>query len=468
MAAAITAVESGCRSVIVLEKRAVVGGNSGTGGGPGAIGGPVARRQGLEVSKDEFFKIAMEWAHWKTNPWLVRALIDKSGETIEWLEEKGLRFFPLMMGPTYHVPVGEGRKMMSLLKTRAEELGVRIFVRSGATRILTNDNGSVVGVEAQTRGKAFRVGAKSVIIATGGYGSNPELLRRYCGSYVDGMEYHGVPNTGDGLQMAIAVGAAIDNAGTMLLEGRLVNTNIRLPITRGERETIRVPLVSFAWEPYLLWVNSDGRRFVTEEARAFDAGNAVARQPGNLCFVLFDTAICTKISERGFRRGRPLPDAPAELQRGPLPGLPEALEAQAQLGAIKIAASWSEIAKWVGCDKMALETTVAEYNDACAHNYDPLFCKDRENLVPLLSPPYYAIRCASAFLDTIGGIKINERTEVMNTAGQVIPGLYAAGVVTGGWEGETYCFRLLGSARGFSLTAGRIAGANAAAYMRRS
>jgi fumarate reductase flavoprotein subunit len=464
MAAAITAAERGCRNVVVIEKRPRVGGNSGTGGGPGAVGGPVARRQGLEVSKDEFFKIAMEWSHWKTNPRLVRALIDESGGTIEWLEEKGLKFLPLMMGPTYHVPMGEGDTMMGLLKSRAEELGVRIFARCRASRILTDVDGRVAGVEAQLGEKTLRVDAKSVIITTGGYGSNPELLKRFCDSYVDGMEYHGVPNTGDGLLMATAIGAAIDNPGTMLLEGPLVDTNVRLPIQQGEHGTLRVPLVAFAWEPYLLWVNNDGRRFATEEARAFDGGNAVARQPGNACFILFDDTTCRKISAQGFRRGRPLPDAPAELQRGPLPGLHEALETQAEQGLIKIAESWGEIAGWVGCDLAELEATVTEYNDACAHNYDPLFCKDRENLVPLLSPPYYAIRCTSAFLDTIGGIKIDEHMRVIGTAGRAIPGLYAAGVVTGGWEGDTYCFRLLGSARGFSLTGGRIAGANATAY----
>jgi fumarate reductase flavoprotein subunit len=245
----------------------------------------------------------------------------------------------------------------------------------------------------------------------------------------------------------------------------LVSTAIRLPIKR-DRETIRVPLVAFAWEPYLLWVNRDGRRFIAEDAvRAFSCGNAVSRQPGNVCFVLFDRSSCELISERGFLQGRPLPDAPVELQREALPGLHEALEAEAEKGTLRIAQSWAEIAEYMGCDKAALETTIAVYNDACCRNHDAVFCKDRENLVPLLSPPYYAIKCTSAFLDTIGGIKINERMQVIDTEDCVIPGLYAAGVITGGWEGDDYCTQLMGSARGFALTSGRIAGKNAAEFV---
>jgi fumarate reductase flavoprotein subunit len=466
MAAALAAAENGASNIVVLEKRAATGGNSGTGGGPGAVGGPVQRRQGIQLSKDEYFKNAMSWSRWKTNPRVVRTLINESGDTIGWLEKQGVQFFPITMLPTYHIPVGEGREMMGLLRTRAEELGVRVLVRTGATRLVTDERGGIRGVEAESAEKKIVIDTGCVVIATGGYGSNGELLRRYCDSYRDGMEYHGIPNDGDGLLMATAAGAAVENAGTMLLEGPLVSTAVRLPIMRGEEETIRLPLVSFAWEPYLVWVNKYGRRFMAEDAgRAFEGGNAVARQPDNLCFVLFDGAICRTLSEQGFLRGRPLPDAPAEMQRGPLPGLDEALRLQAEKGTLHIAQSWAEMAKWIGCDGAALETTIAEYNDACAHNYDSLFCKDRENLLPLCTPPYYAIKCTSAFLDTIGGIKIDEEMQVLNSEGCSIPGLFAAGVITGGWETDTYFFHLLGSARGFALTSGRIAGANAAAYV---
>ena len=96
-----------------------------------------------------------------------------------------------------------------------------------------------------------------------------------------------------------------------------------------------------------------------------------------------------------------------------------------------------------------------------------LLLKDRRYLFPLRNPPYYALKCYQGFLGTIGGIKINHHMEVLDQQDDPIHGLYAAGSITGGWESDTYCLRLSGSAFGFALNSGRIAGENAAVYMRR-
>ncbi|MGD0781067.1 MAG: FAD-dependent oxidoreductase [Dehalococcoidales bacterium] len=465
LAAAVAAAEKGIKS-IVLEKRGVPGGNSATGGGPFASESPVQKRYGIDAPTDDFFKIAMSWSHWKTNPRIVRAFIDKSGDTIRWLEEKGLKFFPLETRITYHVPEGEGAGMMKVLRKGCEDLGVRILVHTQARKILTGEDGRITGVLASTKDKEYTITTKSVIIATGGYGSNKELLKKYCSSYHDGMEYHGVPNTGDGLLMAIEIGAAVENPGTMLLEGPLVHTSVLLKINIAEKRVINVPLVALAWEPYLMWVNKSGKRFMAEDAGSpFEGGNAVSRQPDNVCFLLFDSQICQMINERGLVKGRPLPNAPLEFQRGKLPGFEKELQSQAVKGRMRIADSWDEIAEWIGTSPEALKATVDEYNIACEYGYDPIFAKDRRNLLPLRTPPYYALRCSSAFLDTIGGIKINEKMEVIDNQFKPIPGLFAAGVVTGGWEGDTYCYKLLGSARGFALNSGRIAGENATKYI---
>jgi fumarate reductase flavoprotein subunit len=128
---------------------------------------------------------------------------------------------------------------------------------------------------------------------------------------------------------------------------------------------------------------------------------------------------------------------------------------------VKISDSWEEIAGWMGADPKILEKTIDEYNDGCDRGYDPVFSKDRRYLAPLRTPPYYAIKSNSDYLDTIGGIKINERMEVLDRQGEPIPGLYAAGVVAGGWQGETYCVVLSGAASGFAVNSGRIAAENA-------
>ena len=124
-----------------------------------------------------------------------------------------------------------------------------------------------------------------------------------------------------------------------------------------------------------------------------------------------------------------------------------------------------EIADWMGADSEVLKASVDEYNEACDKGHDPLFAKGRVHLVPLRTPPYYAIKGNSDFLDTIGGIKINEHMEVLDKEDNPIPGLYAAGVAAGGWQADTYCDILSGAASGFAYNSGRIAGENAATFL---
>ena len=123
------------------------------------------------------------------------------------------------------------------------------------------------------------------------------------------------------------------------------------------------------------------------------------------------------------------------------------------------------MAKWMGADPKVLKATIDEYNAACDHGYDPVFAKDRIYLVPLRTPPYYAIKCSFGLNNTIGGIKINEYMEVLDKQDKPIPGFYAAGVDTGGWVPDTYCVTLPGTAFGFALNSGRIAGENTAVYV---
>jgi fumarate reductase flavoprotein subunit len=155
-----------------------------------------------------------------------------------------------------------------------------------------------------------------------------------------------------------------------------------------------------------------------------------------------------------------------EEQRSAMPGLERELHLQADKDWLKIANTWDEIADWIGADREVLKTTIDEYNEACDKGYDPIFAKGRVHLVPLREPPYYAIKGNSDFLDTIGGIKINERMEVLDTNDKTIQGLYATGVAAGGWQADTYCDILSGAASGFAYNSGRIAGENAIEYIK--
>ncbi len=116
-------------------------------------------------------------------------------------------------------------------------------------------------------------------------------------------------------------------------------------------------------------------------------------------------------------------------------------------------------------DRAALRATIDEYNAACDQAHDPVFGKDRKYLRPLRTPPYYAILGHAHICDTIGGIKIDEKMQVIDTEDKPIPGLYAAGVTTGGWEGETYDYNLTGHLVGFAINSGRIAGESVVEYL---
>jgi fumarate reductase flavoprotein subunit len=466
LAAAVTAAERETSSVIVLEKRGL-GGNSALAIGMFAAESPVQRRAMIDCRRDDCFKTAMSWAHWRINPRIVRAFIDKSGNTIQWLEEKGLEFdcfpfYPNQFPPTWHVPKGLGARLTKVLVEECKKLRVQLLTRTPAKRILTSATGEITGVLAVTKGKGLTITTNCVIIATGGYGGNKELLKKYCPDYRDNMEGGGIPHSGDGLAMATGIGAATEGLGILHMVGPYASTS--MPLKLGVHPNIiSIPLMAVAQEPYTIWVNKRGVRFADENTgyNIFEIANAVIRQPDNVCFTLLDQKMIQTITEQGLILGR----YTLEQQRTKLTGLERQLKAQADKGRLKISDSWDEIAEWIGADHIVLKTTIEEYNAACDQGYDAIFAKERAFLVPLRTPPYYAIRCRADFHNTFGGIKINEHMEVLDKQDNPIPGLYAAGVDTGGWETETYCVALTGSAFGFAVNSGRIAGENAAKFV---
>jgi fumarate reductase flavoprotein subunit len=130
-----------------------------------------------------------------------------------------------------------------------------------------------------------------------------------------------------------------------------------------------------------------------------------------------------------------------------------------------ISENWDEIAEFVGCDAETLKASVAEYNASCEHGYDETFVKDRRYLKPLKKGPFYAVKFGVMVVETAGPVRVNEKMEVLNKDYKAIPGLYAAGVIASGWLGHDYCGDyVFGSALGFSVNSGRIAGECAAQH----
>jgi fumarate reductase flavoprotein subunit len=265
--------------------------------------------------------------------------------------------------------------------------------------------------------------------------------------------------------MAVEIGAATEDLGLLMMAGPQIPESVLMNIgTHPDVKT--VPLMAIVLEPNTLWVNKRGERFIDEAAsyNHFLCANAVNRQPGNVCYTLLDYGLVQTMTEKGLIIGMG-GEYHIEDQRTRMPGLAGELQIQADKGWVKVSDSWEGIAKWIGASHRVLEATIDEYNTACEQGHDPIFAKERSFLVPLRTAPYYAIRGNSGFLDTVGGLKINEHMEVLDKQDNPIPGLYAAGVVAGGWEADTHCAALSGAPSGFALNSGRMAAENAVNFV---
>jgi fumarate reductase flavoprotein subunit len=460
LAAAIAAAEVGAK-VVVLEKRNMPGGNSAVAESFFAAESPVQQWALEDAPRDVLFKMAMDYAHWKINPRIIRAFIDKSGDTVRWLQEKGLEIFwlspyyPNQVIRTEHQARGGGADVVKVLVRCCEDMGVPLLRKTPAKKILTSAEGEVMGVLAMRKDSELTITARSVIIATGGYAGNRELLQKYSPWYTDDIispqDYH----TGDGLLMALETGAATEGLGQLRMSG---------PRFHGSRKRAKTGGI-FCQQPNTIWVNKKGERFVDETAgfKHFESVNALLQQPGKVCYTLFDEQIKQTIIEQGpikVRQGVFYGPKKADLARAE-----KELQKEMERGTVAISSSWDEIAKWIGATPEVLKKTIDEYNYFCNRGHDDIFAKDRRYLVPLNTPPYYAMKGRAEILTTMGGIKINHRMEVLNRYDSPILGLYAVGDDTGGWEPDTYNVNLSGSGLGFALNSGRIAGENAARYI---
>ena len=467
LAAALAAAEKGAANITVLEKRGATGGTSAMASGIFAADSPAQKRQAIIARKDDLFQRTMNFTHLTVNPRIVRAFINRSGDTVRWLEDKGIYFYCVPHSPidnplTWHVPKGNGAEIMQVLARECKKRGVEIILHSAAKELFTGRKGKLTGVLVERESESFTIETQGAVIATGGFGGNKELLKKYCPKYRENMRLSGLPNQGDGFLMAAGIGAAAEGLGTLMIGGPFAGQAGKITLG-SEADGVPIQMVFISGEPYVIWVNKQGKRFIDETAsfNYYESINALIQQPDCISFALFDSAIVNMITENG------LGNVPSgfdfgERQRSPLPaGLENELRLQAEKGALKIAGSWDEIADWMGANRTVLRATMDEYNTACDHGYDSMFAKDRAYLQPLRTPPYYAVKCMSSMLNTIGGIRVNEHMEVLDKQDIPIPGLYAAGVDVGGWSSETYHAALPGTAFGFAINSGRIAGENA-------
>jgi fumarate reductase flavoprotein subunit len=461
MAAALTAAEGGAR-VIVFEKERSLGGTSNFFEGTFAVESDMQRERYISYSKDEAFKNIMEYSHWIANPRLVRAIVNESGATIGWLQQQGIVFLDATINMpdsprTYHVIKGKGEAVIKTLTTKAKEKGVVVLPGTPVKRLLKQGD-RIVGVVAEIDGEEATVKAKAVIIASGGYANNKEWIKKFNGFDlgVNLVPVGNIDKMGDGIRMAWEVGAA--DEGKNVLELYRVG-----PI--GPEFAMGCQLEIAAIQPGL-WVNPRGERFCDESVSFYDtsAGNVSVKAKEGYSYTIFDESTLQRMIEKGIDKnpnvsyypGSKTTDIRRELQAAFERGTTEVFKAK----------SIEELASKINVNPAVLKATVDEYNSFCEKRHDDLFAKDPKYLYPIIVPEYYAIRARTVFLGTMGGIKINEKTEVLDKKDTVIPGLYAAGYDAGGMYGDSYPIKVTsGMSSAFALNSGRIAGKSVLKYI---
>lgn len=467
LTAAVSAIEAGAKDVMVLEKTIAPGGNTNISGGIFAAESPAQKRLGINVSADQLFKDKMEEAEWKIDPKLIRDFISKSGYILQWLEDKGLKSTHIIAMGVSHTPEREAPRVFHLFKPPQSDFpssfmgprivetlvkecnnkGVRLLCETSAKKILTNEKGEVGGVVVETGNKELQINAKSVIIAAGGLGGSPEMVEKYFPSHKKIFSNSLPQMTGDGIIMAEEIGAMKEN-------------NMGIALIGPHHYPWATSLNLLLRRPHVILVNKKGERYFNESAQV-GRNNALNLQPDKICYALLDSVLLRDIiGKRDILSS-------AENEQGDGGSWLETLESDFQKdaakGYAKISDSWDKVAQWIGCDPNALKATVTQYNSFCENSYDADFLKDEEYLIPLRTPPFYAILGRQGFDTTTGGIKVNKRLEVIDKNANPISGLYAAGDNAAGCLSIAYKYP--GSAMAFAIYSGYMAGENAAKYV---
>ncbi len=478
LAAAVAAAEKGSK-VAVFEKAATTGGTGSMGMGPFAVESRLQKIKQVGLTREQAFKVFMDYTHWRVDARLVSNYINKSADTLAWLEEMGVEFlepeayFPGSNFTWHTVKSPAGRRggqaaatMMKVLTERANEIGVKIYLHTPVKKIL-KESSHIVGLLAQDRnGEDIQASTRAVIIATGGFGDNPEMIKKYTpyewGKDLFSMRIPGM--VGEGIRMAWEVGAGDDYMNMEIIYNMpAIEAN---PAER-RRDPVAMAtnmlLMSAFYQPSLL-VNLQGERFINEGimGNTTYTGNAIARQKNRCAFSIFDDTARKHYEEESFDHVFSMSQITRAENLGAI--LKQAVEQGNEN--VFIADSIIELAGKTNIDRDGLQKTVDEYNIACETGRDEVFHKDTNYLKPVKQPPFYAARFFPSAYGTLGGIKINHRTEVLTKDFEVIPGLYAAGVDANAIYGDSYVFVLPGNTMGFALNSGRMAGENAVEYIK--
>jgi fumarate reductase flavoprotein subunit len=443
LAAAVEAAGAGKGPVTVLEAADDIGGTTAMSAGV-YYGAPtsVQRAVGINDSVERMYQYYMTFNQWVIEPWLARRFCLDSGPTLEWLIELGVPFPASGLAitgvddvPRGHHPAGRGRGLVDVLHQRASERGATVRTGMRVRRIAVAE-GRISGVYTDD---GF-LSASAVVIAAGGFGANPSMVAQYFPEAqrhgLDRTIFFGSPTSqGDSIALGQEVGAGVVGAG-----GGLVNWTAGFSVGPAD-----------FCPPWLVFVNSNGRRFMDENAPYAVAGDLISRQPGARCVAVFDEAARVGATDDHVRRAR--------LGVGDFSWGATVLAEQLAAGRLHRASSVAELAADAGIAAKALVGTLEAYNADVAHGSDRRFFKKGE-LAPVVTPPFYWVEILpSSFGITNAGLRIDPEARVYGQDERPIPGLFAAGEAAGGVLGPRYVGG--GNSVAAALIFGRIAGGNA-------
>ena len=475
MTAALTAADAG-KSVLVLESQPAVGGNSvkSTGGMNAAktayqdantfdeAAGIEKTLKAAEGYADNeaitalAAKVKEQWEAWQAapegyfdstelfaldtliggkglnDPALVETLVNNSAAAIDYLDSIGIHLnnvaaFGGASVKRIHRPVNDEGKTVSvgaytvplLEKACQENEKIALLTDVTATKLLTAD-GAVTGVEAQGKaGNKITVEAKAVILATGGFGANLDMVVQYKPDLAGFMTTNAAGIQGQGILMAAEIGAA-----TVDMEQIQIHPTVQADTASLITEGLR--------GDGAILVNANGERFIDEVGTRDVVSAAEIAQPDSFSWLVVDQKMV---------------DASSVIQ------------GYINRGLMLQGESYEALAEALGIPADAFAATMEKWNGYVAEKNDPDFGRT-SFAQPLDTAPFYAVKVTAGIHHTMGGLKIDAQTHVLNTEGQIIPGLYAAGEVTGGVHGGN---RLGGNAVADFVVFGRIAGQEAAA-----
>jgi fumarate reductase flavoprotein subunit len=442
MVCAVKFAQSTGKKVIVLEKAKEIGGNTWFASGFRVHYSDLQRKAGAPDNREQEIREFLMGTLQQEDPQLVHNVFYATEHFIDWLmadcgcaEDFTLKQTPHGMaveldnktGTKYKRidcsigPGGAGSFVIEKMAKQAKELGIEILTQCGAEKLVQDETGAVTGVIASDPGGIVEIEAKAVVMATGCFSHNAELVEKCCPGFFDPdcvpVHRFSVPTcTGDGIKMCTEAGADIDYENTQCI------------VLGPARHPYSFSLVNLIREPQSILVNANGVRFGNEQDNTMGMRKVLAKQPHRFCWAITNDAM---LAEQVITNGNS-PMGQGE-HKEIVSHWKEDLERELAIGAACASAdTLEELAAKIDVPADALVETIRTYNQGCKDGFDSAFFKDPRFLFPLEGGPYYALRCQTFQENAVGGMKINSKVQIVKPDGTPIPNLYGVGDNTRG------------------------------------